>query len=133
MRHVALVLTVGLSLAACSAGYGGTDPASPAAAPAVAASATDTEIRPADLRLRLEAFAHDSMLGREAGTLGNVKATDYLAAQLRAMGVDEETSDCAIRVSLGWASEAADVDAFVEAWGTLLRRTGDRVALQRSA
>ncbi len=53
---------------------------------------------------------------------------------LRAMGVDEETSDCAIRVSLGWASEAADVDAFVEAWGTLLRRTGDRTsALQRSA
>lgn len=43
---------------------------------------------------------------------------------LRAMGADEETADCAIRVSLGWASEAADVEAFLEAWGALLRRTG---------
>ena len=43
---------------------------------------------------------------------------------LRAMGADEETADCAIRVSLGWASEAADVEAFLESWGALLRRTG---------
>jgi hypothetical protein len=28
------------------------------------------------------------MLGREAGTIGNVKATDYLAAELRRMGVE---------------------------------------------
>jgi cysteine desulfurase len=43
---------------------------------------------------------------------------------LRAMGADEETADSAIRVSLGWASEAADVEAFLAAWGQLLRRTG---------
>ena len=47
---------------------------------------------------------------------------------LRAMGADTETADCAIRVSLGWASEAADVDAFLEAWGGLLRRTEARLS-----
>ncbi|HEV8214546.1 MAG TPA: M28 family peptidase, partial [Gemmatimonadaceae bacterium] len=33
------------------------------------------------------AFAHDSMMGREAGTIWNFKATDYVAAQFRILGV----------------------------------------------
>lgn len=41
---------------------------------------------------------------------------------LRAMGLDEATAREAIRVSLGWASTAADVDAFLEAWRPLARR-----------
>ena len=41
----------------------------------------------ADLEQRLTAFAHDSMMGREAGTIWNLKATDYVAAQFRALGV----------------------------------------------
>ena len=49
---------------------------------------------------------------------------------LRAMGADEETADCAIRVSLGWASEAADVEVFLEAWGALLRRTSADLRLR---
>ena len=44
-------------------------------------------ISPGALRTHLYAFAADSMLGREAGTVGNVKATDYLAAQLRRIGL----------------------------------------------
>ena len=39
------------------------------------------------LERRLTAFAHDSMMGREAGTIWNLKATDYVAAQFRALGV----------------------------------------------
>ena len=38
-------------------------------------------ITPRDLEVRLTAFAHDSMMGREAGTIWNAKATDYVAAQ----------------------------------------------------
>lgn len=41
----------------------------------------------ADLEQKLTAFAHDSMMGREAGTVWNLKATDYVAAQFRAFGV----------------------------------------------
>jgi cysteine desulfurase len=43
---------------------------------------------------------------------------------LKAMGVDAEEADCAIRVSLGWTSEEADIDRFVEAWGALYARAG---------
>jgi hypothetical protein len=44
-------------------------------------------ITEADAMTRLYIFADDSMLGREAGTLGNVKGTDYIAAEMRRMGL----------------------------------------------
>ena len=40
------------------------------------------------LREDLGAFAHDSMMGREAGTLWNEKASDYVASRFRATGVE---------------------------------------------
>jgi cysteine desulfurase len=43
---------------------------------------------------------------------------------LRAMGVSEADAQSAIRVSLGWDSEAADVDAFLDAWAKLVRKHG---------
>jgi hypothetical protein len=36
---------------------------------------------------RLYVFADDSMLGRESGTVGNVKATDYVAREMQRMGL----------------------------------------------
>ncbi|WP_404385063.1 cysteine desulfurase family protein [Caenispirillum salinarum] len=41
---------------------------------------------------------------------------------LRAMGLSEATAREAVRISLGWASTAADVDAFLKAWRPLARR-----------
>jgi cysteine desulfurase len=41
---------------------------------------------------------------------------------LEAMGVPPDEADCAIRISFGWSSIAADVDHLVEAWGTLYAR-----------
>ncbi len=41
---------------------------------------------------------------------------------LRAMGADAETAAAAIRVSLGWATTAGDLERFVEAWEGLYRR-----------
>ncbi|MBF0092968.1 MAG: cysteine desulfurase [Alphaproteobacteria bacterium] len=41
---------------------------------------------------------------------------------LRAMGVEDGTSRCAIRVSLGWNSRAGDVDVFLAAWGAVTAR-----------
>lgn len=52
-----------------------------APAPAIA-------ISEADLRARLTAFAGDTMMGREAGTIWNERATDYVALQFRAFGVE---------------------------------------------
>src|SRR6266702_1170179 len=40
-----------------------------------------------DLMTRLYIFADDSMQGREAGTIGNVKGTDYIAAEIRRLGL----------------------------------------------
>jgi len=49
---------------------------------------TTAAITAADLMTRLYVYADDSMLGREAGTIGNVKATDYISAELRRLGLE---------------------------------------------
>lgn len=45
-------------------------------------------INDADLRTRLYIYADDSMMGRETGTVGNMKATAYLAAEAARMGLE---------------------------------------------
>ncbi len=48
---------------------------------------TKAPISVEDLMTRLYIFADDSMMGREAGTLGSVKATTYLAAEAKRIGL----------------------------------------------
>jgi hypothetical protein len=50
-------------------------------------TATTGAITPADLMTRLYIFADDSMLGRESGQLGNVRGTNYIAGEMRKMGL----------------------------------------------
>ena len=50
-------------------------------------SGTSPAITAADLRHRLFIYADDSMMGRKAGTEGNMKATTYIANELQRMGV----------------------------------------------
>lgn len=50
-------------------------------------TSTTADINEHDLRIRLAAFAHDSMMGREAGTIWNAKATDWVAEQFRRYGL----------------------------------------------
>ena len=52
---------------------------------------------------------------------------------LRAMGADPVTAASAIRVSLGWRTEAAHIDRFVEAWGELVTRAQRRPAALTAA
>jgi cysteine desulfurase len=47
---------------------------------------------------------------------------------LSAMGVAEELARCAVRVTLGWTTTPADIDAFVAAWTALWRRSRGAVA-----
>ena len=53
----------------------------------MAARPTRPEITAQDLMSRLYTIADDSMMGRESGTRGNVMGTDYIAAELRRMGL----------------------------------------------
>ncbi|HET7550392.1 MAG TPA: M28 family peptidase [Gemmatimonadaceae bacterium] len=62
------------------------DPFTPAAR-VHAPRPTTAAITAEDLRTRLYIFADDSMQGREAGTPGNVKGTDYIASEIRKMGL----------------------------------------------
>jgi hypothetical protein len=48
---------------------------------------TSAAISAADLMTRLYIVADDSMQGRDAGAIGNVKATAYIAAELKRMGL----------------------------------------------
>jgi hypothetical protein len=56
-------------------------------------AATSAAITPGDLQRRLSIFADDSMLGRRAGTPGNVKGTDYIAAEARRIGLQPAGDD----------------------------------------
>jgi hypothetical protein len=55
---------------------------------AAPAGATTPAITAADLRSRLYIYADDSMQGRRSGTPGGVKATDYIAAEARRIGLE---------------------------------------------
>lgn len=49
---------------------------------------TSAEISAEDLMTRLYIFADDSMMGRQAGRVGNKMGTDYIAAELKRLGVE---------------------------------------------
>jgi hypothetical protein len=75
--------------ALAAAGFAATAAAQQAELPRThAPRPTTADISPADLMTRLYVLADDSMMGREAGTPGNVKGTDYVAAQFRAIGLE---------------------------------------------
>jgi cysteine desulfurase len=79
---------------------------------------------PADVQvmaLDLEGFA---VSAGSACSSGKVRPSHVLTA----MGVAPEIVKTCIRVSLGWATTAAEVDAFVAAWGRLYARRGTRTA-----
>lgn len=85
-RPFALTLrsaALGAGLAACAR------PAvAPAPAPASPAPVVTGAITADELRRDLYAFAADSMRGREAGTPDGLRAAQFLAARLRALGVE---------------------------------------------
>lgn len=41
---------------------------------------------------------------------------------LMAMGVSEADAKCALRISMGWNTTSADIDAFVESWTKIIER-----------
>src|SRR5881396_3671355 len=49
---------------------------------------TQRAITPADLRQRLYLIADDSMMGRETGSAGAFKASAYVAAEFKRLGLE---------------------------------------------
>ena len=75
-------------LTACVLGLGASPLLSQSALPLKhAPKPTTPAITAADLMTRLYIYADDSMQGREAGMPGNVKATNYIASELRRLGL----------------------------------------------
>ena len=76
---------VALTLLGFGAGCAGT---STVASPGAPSQPTSAEISEADLRNRLFRIAHDSMMGRESGSEGAYKATEYIAAEFKRLGLE---------------------------------------------
>jgi Zn-dependent M28 family amino/carboxypeptidase len=75
-------------VAACS------QPPAPAPAPAPAASGpAENEIQEAALKAHVQTLSADDMEGRAPSTPGGQKAAEYIAAQLKAMGVEPAGDD----------------------------------------
>ena len=70
----------------------------------------------ADVSAEFQVMAFDlKEIGISAGSAcssGKMKASHVLMA----MGVPEKEAKCAIRVSMGWKTQEAEVDAFIQAW-----------------
>lgn len=74
---------------ACASSSTTTTPSgAPSATGGAVGSATTGAITPADLRTRLFALAHDSMMGRSTGELGSFKAAAYVAAEFKRVGLE---------------------------------------------
>jgi len=82
MRLMILSLTAAAALAACARAQQQTSTAQQGGD-----AATSADIAAADLRTRVGIFAHDSMMGRAAGTPWNDKGTDYIARELTRLGL----------------------------------------------
>lgn len=76
---------------------------------------TTAKITPADLMTRLYIIADDSMMGRQAGTDGNLMVTSYIAAEAKRMGL----------------TPAGDSGSYFQ-WVPLVRRTYARGLLLRA-
>jgi hypothetical protein len=88
MKHFRLDRPLVLTLAAAAvAGCATAASTSTAGSGTTSASSTSAAITVADLRKRVYIFADDSMMGRKAGTPGNDKGTQYIADELRRMGL----------------------------------------------
>ena len=107
--------------AACGSPAGEPGPAAPEG------GATVPAIAPADLRQRLYAYADDSMQGRRSGTPGGVKATDYLAAQARQLGLEPAGDDGTYFQTLPLVTRTLDPESELTVEGTELRAWGDLI------
>ena len=107
ISRIALLATLGTL--ACSATQ------APVPAPATTAAITE-----ADLHQRLFLIADDSMMGRESGSLGNMKTSEYIAAEFRRLGLEPAGENGTYFQTVPFWRAAIDPQSRLEAGGTSL-------------
>lgn len=107
-------------------------PATPAATPAIvpapattlprthAPKKTRADITADDLMTRLYIFADDSMQGRDAGTAGNMRGTDYIAREVERMGLVPMGENGTFFQTLPFKTRSADPASSFTAGGAAL-------------
>ncbi len=85
-----------------------------------APNTTFFSIKNADAQTMLMAFDLEGIAisNGSACSSGTVKPS----TTLKAMNAAEDITNSALRVSLGWASEKSDIDAFIKAWEKIYKR-----------
>ena len=86
-----------------------------------AAQPTSPAITAKDLMTRLYIFADDSMQGREAGTLGNFKGTEYIAREVRRMGLQPAGDNGTYFQTIPFKTRATDTTSTFSVAGAPLR------------
>ena len=81
---------------------------------------TTANITASDLMTRLYIFADDSMMGREAGTIGNVKGTDYIAAEVKRLGLRPAGEDGGYFQTIPLKTRVTDSASTLSVAGTAL-------------
>jgi hypothetical protein len=83
-------------------------------------SGAQETIRAEALRTRLFALAHDSMMGRQPGTPGNAKASDYVASEFRRLGLTPMGENGTFFQTLPFVRLAPDPASVLEVDGAAL-------------
>ncbi len=86
---------------------------------------TGADITSSDLMTRLYILADDSMMGREAGTLGNVKGTDYIAAEAKRIGLQPAGDDGTYFQTVPYKTRSLDTASVIAVNGEHLRLGDD--------
>ena len=86
---------------------------------------TTGAITPGDLMSRLYRFADDSMQGRLLGTPGNVKGVEYIAAEVRRLGLEPAGENGTFFQTLPLMDRALDTTAAVTVAGRAFHAWGD--------
>ncbi|HEV7590305.1 MAG TPA: M28 family peptidase, partial [Longimicrobium sp.] len=90
---------------------------------------TTSAITAADAMTRLYILADDSMMGRESGTAGNVKGTDYIAREARRMGLEPAGENGTFFQTIPFVRKAVAPSASLSVDGAALRMGDDYLML----
>jgi hypothetical protein len=82
--------------------------------------ATTAEITAGDLMTRLYIFADDSMMGRQVGTIYNNKGTDYIAAEVKKLGLKPGGENGGYFQTLPYVLRVLDTTSTITAGGATL-------------
>lgn len=86
---------------------------------------TTAAITAADLMTRLYIFADDSMMGRESGTIGNVRGTDYIAREAARLGLRPAGDNGTFFQTIPFKRRALDPTSTVKVAGAALANGAD--------